>query len=226
MISYAIRHNLIERIRKRLINGYDTNYTFTGADGNCLHYAIINQKFEIVKLLLDYGANINFKNRRQDSALIMAIEYYPIIVEYLISRGSDINTQNINGETPLIIAAERRNIDVIMLLIRSGCNPKIRDCDNKTFIDYMKEDYNLIDEIEDHGVYGDENRLIQFIHEILKLINLRPLLKHCTDFVAANLSQFKNSELNLLNKDIKLLLFNSHKDLFRNKYCPYSLHII
>ncbi|XP_074100873.1 uncharacterized protein LOC141528622 [Cotesia typhae] len=68
-----------------------------------LHIAIINQKVEIVELLIDYGANIHCRTKSfQRTPLMIAIEEYnPKIVKLLLEKGARIDIFDEEGMSPL-----------------------------------------------------------------------------------------------------------------------------
>lgn len=87
--------------------------------------------YDIVKLLVEHGANINQnldyidKNGKKlnKTALSMACRgKFPQIAEYLIDNGADINTTVDNDETVLSIASEKGFLEVVKVLVSKGAN--------------------------------------------------------------------------------------------------------
>ena len=65
--------------------------------------------FEMVKLLIANGADVNQKNVRGATALMAAaIDGLPSVVRYLLERGADVNASDKNGTTALMFAEGRR----------------------------------------------------------------------------------------------------------------------
>ena len=85
-----------------------------------------NGNVEIAKLLLDYGANINFTNSAGISALYFSAQnnYLPL-AKLLIENGASINLTSKAGATPLFIAAQVGNTEIAELLIKHGANKEI-----------------------------------------------------------------------------------------------------
>ena len=78
---------------------------------------------EIVKYLVEKGANVNAKNYNRSTPLIIACYENDIeIVKYLVEKGADVNTKDINGVTPLLIACERNDINIVKHLVENGAN--------------------------------------------------------------------------------------------------------
>ena len=61
---------------------------------------------DIVKLLIDHGANVNAKSSVGNTALTYACcGGYEDVVKILLDAGADVEHQNENGHTPLMEAA-------------------------------------------------------------------------------------------------------------------------
>ena len=80
--------------------------------------------------LVDFGANINFKDREGNTALCLAIIVGSRnITEWLIEKKHvDINVQNKDGCSPLMYAASIGHTDLLQYLIVKGAN--IEDVSN------------------------------------------------------------------------------------------------
>ncbi|MGD1911127.1 MAG: ankyrin repeat domain-containing protein [Rivularia sp. (in: cyanobacteria)] len=93
------------------------------------------RRLNIVKLLVDKGANIDIKNNRGYTPLHLgAKEHHKYIVEYLIQKGAKIDERaTSNAKTPLMLAAKGfSNISIIQLLIENGANVNAKDKDGET----------------------------------------------------------------------------------------------
>jgi ankyrin repeat protein len=82
--------------------------------------AVTWSRTDNMKLLLDYGANLNAKNSVGDTALMIAasggvIDLTPA-AKLLIERGANIETRNKRGETALMIAKKNHFQDTVRLL--------------------------------------------------------------------------------------------------------------
>ena len=87
-----------------------------------LHEAIWGGKQEIVKLLLDGGANPNAPIKSPDWAPLHEAARFGFngIIDLLIEKGADINTGNTMGRTPLDIAVQYRQNDTVNHLTARG----------------------------------------------------------------------------------------------------------
>ena len=86
-------------------------------------------KLEIVKLLIDKGADINAKDDIGQTVLIDAAWGGSLdVVKFLIDKGLDVNAGNQGGMTVLMGAAQGgKNLDVVKLLIDKGADTKARN---------------------------------------------------------------------------------------------------
>ena len=81
---------------------------------------------EIVKFLIEKGADIEDKNNNGYTPLIWTSSYgYTEIIKFLVEKGADIEAKNNNGDTPLICAFENRRIEIIKFLIEKGANYEV-----------------------------------------------------------------------------------------------------
>jgi ankyrin repeat protein len=78
-----------------------------------LQYAARDGRLDIVKMLLDAGADINQREANDITPLLSAItNNHPDVARQLVDRGADIKAADWYGRTPLWAAVETRNMDV------------------------------------------------------------------------------------------------------------------
>src|SRR5689334_9770027 len=77
---------------------------------------------EIVRSLLDAGANINLKRKLYGlTALMLAASAKQLdIVQLLVSRGADVNATNEDGSTALMAAVVKGHVHVVRVLLAAG----------------------------------------------------------------------------------------------------------
>ena len=104
-----------------------------------------NKELEIIKLLLENGADPNFQNKVHNQSLYNTpLDNTPLynllntreisdeetlkIIKLLLDKGADPNIKNEYGSTPLNSAiAGKRSIEIIELLLKNGAKPNIKD---------------------------------------------------------------------------------------------------
>lgn len=86
-----------------ILAGADINYQDdTQYQQAPIHWAARNGQFEILKLLLDAGVNIDAVENTNSSAIFYAAYYgHPDIVDHLIDAGADLTIRDTGGKTAL-----------------------------------------------------------------------------------------------------------------------------
>jgi uncharacterized protein len=119
-----------------------------------LMYAADSGNLEIVKLLLQAGANVSEENNKEQQALTYAIISGHIsVVEELLKAVVDVNTRSSDGSTHLMGAASRGRLEIVEMLLKWGANPNIKDIYGATAWSYaMEKSYkNIALLLEQHG---------------------------------------------------------------------------
>ncbi len=102
-----------------------------------LRHAIWKRNIEILKMLIDAGANINAQGDQGRSPLIWAAIGGKVeIVRLLIDAGADVNVQDDYGWTPLHWATEWENEETVQMLVDAGARKDIQD-------NYRRTPYDL-----------------------------------------------------------------------------------
>ena len=88
---------------------------------NALFKAAEHNRLPTTERLLDYGADINYRNIFGMTPLLIATQkgHYEM-VELLLERGADIQATSIIGKTPLLLALEFQHPDIANLLLEAG----------------------------------------------------------------------------------------------------------
>jgi ankyrin repeat protein len=98
-------------------------------DGNTLlKIAVLNSQVNIVKTLLDEGADVNAPDSTGTICLHTAVDIgNKDVVRVLVERGSYLNGRNDNYETPLSVSVAKRNVEVVNILLNKHANVNITD---------------------------------------------------------------------------------------------------
>ena len=98
----------------------DTKFEYT-----LLTSAATNGHLETVKMLIGIGANIELKDKWQDSPLKAAARAGHLdIVTYLLSKGANPDSEGKSGSTPLTSASYIGRIDIVKALLKGGATVK------------------------------------------------------------------------------------------------------
>ena len=195
----------------------ENNSNFDNSNGNtwsCLMCTVNNSNYDIAKLLIEKGADVNFINYNGDNILNLLCSNRKDnkIIELLIENGADVNSKNKFGGTPLMnlikYSSSSDNFKSIKLLISKGSQVNSKDEKSKTPM----------------MMYYKKNKNKSFEYEIIKL-----LLDNKADIYIKN----KNGD-NILNivenrtgkhSKIYSLIFN-YKNLYDVHLCECDINFI
>ncbi len=111
-------------------------------NGNTLLYSAAEiGDLNLVKLLLDNGANIEAKNGEyQATPLHGAVENYRIdVVKLLLNRGANVNAEDKDNWTPLHYGADTNSPDIVKVLVDAHANLGAKGNYGKTPLDIAKD---------------------------------------------------------------------------------------
>ncbi|MBV8386577.1 MAG: ankyrin repeat domain-containing protein [Acidimicrobiia bacterium] len=101
-----------------------------------LHIAAASHRPDIVRMLLDLGADVGARNRRGAQPLHYAADgaansdgWDPAgqaaVIEALVAAGADANAADNSGVAPLHRAVRTRSADAVRALLQSGADPDL-----------------------------------------------------------------------------------------------------
>jgi ankyrin repeat protein len=174
-----------------LINGYP-QYT-------ALMYASEMGRIDIVRTLLDAGANVNQVTFSKKCALTSALRH-PRILECLIEAGANVNIRLSQRQTPLHFAVLNDNTcDAVCILIKNGANVNAADLYGRTplhsGIYYKKIALALLDNGADLYASDDKGwKPLHYAYEWGNIDLLKELIKR-----GASLNEFSPAGCNALH---------------------------
>jgi uncharacterized protein len=123
LLCNAAYNGKVDSVEWLLNNGENANFSFTNTGENALHYTIsktseINDRAEIVKVLIAAGADVNKKTLAGKPTLCFMRDAY------------------LKGETPLHRAAAYGNVAIIRMLLDAGAEPSTKDANGDTPISW------------------------------------------------------------------------------------------
>jgi len=133
---------------------------------------------EVVKSLIDKGADVNVKDSGDWTALIWSSAYEHLdIVKYLIGKGADVNAKDNGGYTALMESSSNGHLEVVKYLIEQGADVNAENKYGWTAL--MKSSYKghlevfkyLIPHVYDYNQFED-------IYNDLKIEQKHILFKH------------------------------------------------
>lgn len=153
----------------------------TNEDVSPLHEAVKSQRLNIVKLLLEYGANISHVDLDAENVLHIACSVINFeLIEYLINETEvDPTAKNLDGMNPLcvmLIRSGNENQDLVLrtfflLLERTyekdliTNNYTIKDIFQPTFLSCVYSQYEVINYLI-HNIYSQNNSKYKLIEKL------------------------------------------------------------
>lgn len=109
----------------------DVGYFITR--GTALHGAALNGHIEIVKTLIDHGADVNVIEGQRQTPLHCAARKGKVnVVKFLVEKGANVNAQERDGLTPLDYAAKNGEEETVSVLLSHGAKRDVRNGDVRT----------------------------------------------------------------------------------------------
>jgi cytohesin len=114
LLCNAAFNGKVASVKWLLSKGEDANFSFTETGENALHYTLSKTsesgaRTEIVKILIDSGADVNKKTLAGASTICFMRDVF------------------LKAETPLHRAAAYANVETIKVLLDAGADPSIKD---------------------------------------------------------------------------------------------------
>lgn len=102
------------------------------------------QVTNLVKRLLDQGANIDAQTDEGETAIILAgwLTNNMDLIRSLVEQGADVNLPNNNGDTPLIDAAYLGKNEILEYLLLSGADVEVKNKNGKSALDMARSKKN------------------------------------------------------------------------------------
>lgn len=168
----AFLSNLEEDTIKKIIESGGTINAVDNFGNNFLMTLLIDLNYDIkdesdmkvIRLLIDNGIDLNYKNKSGDSILHLVVEsFYKFnkqFIEYLVEKGADINITDNFGITPLILAVMKNNPSLVEFLLEQGADKELKTKDGKTAIDIANEEQltNIINILKGFGVRKNDSK--------------------------------------------------------------------
>jgi hypothetical protein len=158
LLARKVDRSALDMIRQR---AQDPDYI----DPVIIHAATYGHLL-LLEILCSIGVNIHQASSRDfPSPLHAAIQGVKLpVVKWLIQHGADCNTRYSDGKTPLFHAVTKGSLDVVRALVEEGgALLDVRDDEDTTVIDWVKEYAPDPKDIDDIILKGDVERLIEIV---------------------------------------------------------------
>lgn len=131
VFTEALRDGNVKVVKQFLATDAGINDKYFG--WTALQIAANQGQLEVVKVLIDKGADINYQHPiSKNTALhLAALSNHPEVVTYLISKGADVNIKLLAGVSIIRPLREEGNIKMVDLLLAAGT--KEEGCEGECF---------------------------------------------------------------------------------------------
>lgn len=120
-IRMALDEDDLERMVQLLDEGANINALKGAYKTTVLMEASVRGNLEVMKLLIERGADINLTDKDGWTALMGAtVQGHLESVSLLLKQGAEVNTRNQDGETALAMAAGMKHTDISNALLEYG----------------------------------------------------------------------------------------------------------
>lgn len=109
-----------------------------------LHEAAIWGNYGTIKVLIAFGADVNFRKEPEISRTSLhaaASNGHAKVCSYLIDKGADLNATDATGNTPLMLAVKNHESKAYKVLLKAGADTTPVNNKRKTAL-MIAEEYN------------------------------------------------------------------------------------
>ncbi len=150
----AAAENDAQLLQKAISEGADINHSAP------LPLIVAAQKghHDIIRLLLDAGANPNLTDNKNQTALYIAtVNQHEQVVEILLKGGASPNIHTADGSAPLLEAVYKQNKQLVEMLLSSGADPNLTNKHGVSALLFAAEGNNIgiLTSLIDHGAKLD-----------------------------------------------------------------------
>ena len=127
--------------------------------GRPLHHAACWGRKDLVRLMLDSGADPDEKDENGKIALLTAFQGRgQFLNRILLKHGCNVNYQNYKGHTALMYAVILNEVEIVELLLEKGCDVGLRNNEGYSAIDLARQfhENEIVKLLEEHGRGGQD----------------------------------------------------------------------
>jgi len=129
VLNFAVESGFLDVVKDLLDRVVNIN------DGSIIIAMSEVQSYQLAKLLIDKGVDINYKTKRGKTALMIASSESNLdTVKLLIDSGADLNLVSDGGGSALTYAAQKGNLEIAKLLLRRGANVNPEQEENNSLL--------------------------------------------------------------------------------------------
>jgi ankyrin repeat protein len=138
MVKTAVEQGSVEIVKMLLDHGWSIdNFVVSKSCQTALFFALQLQIIDMVRFLVNQGANVSLANKKGESPLLFScFDGNLSDVKFLIESGANLEAKSNLGHTPLHKAAMGGHNEIVQFLIeQQGVEKETIDCQNKRPLD-------------------------------------------------------------------------------------------
>ncbi|MCW8850135.1 MAG: ankyrin repeat domain-containing protein [Melioribacteraceae bacterium] len=171
----AIYMRDLEAVKQHIKYGTDVNVPEPSRKSTPLITAAALGEPEAAKILIEAGADLNYKNMDGSSALLTAIVFgKEKVVKILIDSGADLNIKSSDGSTPLHTASFFAEVDIVKALLEKGADKSLTNNDGKTALQIVEPPFEKVKFIYD--AVGEGIKPLGLELDYTQIKNDRPII--------------------------------------------------
>lgn len=131
-----------------------------------LELAALYQRHEVVKTLVQGGADLDVKGKRGNRWLSHAVKNRDVdLMRLLLDAGADADAEDAGGNTPLSNAVMNKDLDMVRLLLDAGADVEARDTTGRPALSYAvkNKDENVIKVLLDAGAIISSSDRVRYL---------------------------------------------------------------
>lgn len=135
----VIRDHNYDGLENEIKKGRNLNQ-LNGNGIAAIHLAVIKDEINMVKKLLEEGADVNIQGVNNKTPILVASTQGNIeIIKLLVTEGADLNSVSSRGENVLMFAANSGHLEAVKYFVNKGFAINKRNIYGKTAVDFAKE---------------------------------------------------------------------------------------
>jgi len=141
-LTHAVLESNIEIVKDLIKSKVNLNFKYPN-NFTILLVALMEKEYEISKLLIESGADVNAKDDFGVTAIMSCDINKPSIIELLIKNGADLNTKDLDGNPIFIKLLIEKHSNVAKKMILRGADVNAKNKDGATALMYSIYSNNL-----------------------------------------------------------------------------------